>query len=201
MIAKVLKKIDDVLFKNISKVVNGWVRRKKFKQHKMDFALMMKNWEASWWVAITLWQAYQYFTKHHLGAVAAQMVLLLFIALLEGTAYAMMKNQKRNHDVLFANRKNPNVYQMEKIVLELVREQTYKTRVFAVVMMLVLAVFVATVNPLLLPIYIGGGLQIYISLVFDFDEPEQKEKAKESITEILKKSWENLTKEFKPQGV
>lgn len=202
MTAKFLKKIDDWLFKATSAVVIRWVKKKKHKQHKYDFAIMIKGWEAAWWLGVLIWQIFNFLVKRHVAAAIVSFVLMLVVAVLETFYFWIMKQAKHDYDIRFANRKNPIIYQIEKEVMQAVREATLEHRLMGIVVMFTLSVLVLFINPLLLPIYLAGLLQMYISLVFDFDDPDKKEKEKkESLTEVALKAWRNLTGALNPKGI
>lgn len=200
---RTFKKLDSLIFAAVSGIVVGWVKRKKFAKHKYDFFLMIHDWEIAWWCFVICYIAYKGAIVHHqifLAVGVSAFLILLVGAGVVGKRY-LLNSQKADYDLIFARRKNPQIYNLVKEFNALIFENSYKQRVFMLVFNIaVLFYFIFELSPVA-PIFILNTMWLYDRYIFDFDEPDKKdEKKKEPLTELLAGRWRQITAGLAPKG-
>jgi hypothetical protein len=192
---KLLKKIDQFLFDNISKVVVLWVKKQGGKKHKYDFFLKLQSWKIYIWLPVMAYQPAVAFYAHKLPAYKILFLMgpMLLMIGLELFLYRILLEQKQDYDILFARRKDPIVYQAVKETCAWLWEKRASSRQKALSLQMVAMVFFAVFNWPVTIIYIILIISLYETFIFDFDDPDKKEKKKtEPLTETMLNAWKNL---------
>lgn len=192
---KYIKKLDKWLFDVISHVVVGWVKKKKFAQHKYDFFLMVHDYQIAYFVAVIFFIVSVDIYKHHVqvGVIAA-ITLTVLLGFSEGMRRMDMLDSKKKYDIIFVHRKNPEMYNLVKELNQHLYERGWQYRRWVIPLTILFLVYVISNHPpFVAPIFLFNIAQLYESYIFDFDEPEKKEKKqKDSVTDIIMGSWKNL---------
>ncbi len=218
-ILNLLRKIDRGILNLLTNIVRKWIKKHDYKKHKVDYTINVRKLTLALLFSFALLAPAIIFLMQGKYLNAGFHVSIWSVSV--GIAYwrllKMVREEKPIHDVLFSLRKNPQVYNMEKEVLEFVFIATRRTRVSVAVFTLLIEWFFAvalvliyftapvpvTTLPLAVFFFINPFLSTteqYLFYVFDFDEPEEKKKvAKENISEIFLRAWQNLIGGLAPQ--
>lgn len=174
------------------------------KKHKYDFFIMLHDWLIAYWVVVVICLVCYDMQSHRPGVAAIRGILLMvFIGLGEGGRRQSLVYEKDGYDQIFARRKNPEIYNSMKEITALLFETGWGHRKFLIAFNIVLLVFVSFGQPpIFFPAIIFSLLQLYQSYIFDFDEPEKKDKkVTDSVTDIVFGAWKNLIGGLVPKGV
>lgn len=200
---KYLKKIDIWIFALVTKIVVGWVKRKKFSQHKFDFFILMHGWEIAMWIVAILYAAITGILQHKILAASLVVAIMSVFMVVAGTGFRLMlKSEKEDYDILFARRKDPNIYKLVKEVNSLLYQKGWPRRAIPLMVNIIAFVYfgISSHSPVT-PMFIFNIMHIYQNYIFDFDEPEKKDKKKKaSLTEIMSARWRAITAPLAPQN-
>jgi len=216
-----IKQIDKWFLGVLTQYVRKWIKKNNFEKHKVDFEIRLTELKiVLTFTLAAILPAVFYAAEGH-----------IFSASWHFTVWSMMTGiyvlklgrkiaeEKPRHDILFSLRKNPQVYQMEKEVLEEVFETMRHRRLpfiffdFAIswffCSMWVLFFYFTPLSTSLPTLFVAvyffvtpfiNAIDMYMIFVFDFDEPDEKKKvAKESISKIFLRAWQNLIGGLAPQ--
>lgn len=193
-------KLDDKVFALVEKVVVKWVKRRKYKQHKYDFLLMLKKWELVAYLVLLPLCVFLalYFHRTSLFTIGFLAVFLAWFGYMD---YKMVRQMKENYDPLFMARKHPIVYQSMKALADDIYERDKKYREWMLLANLFMGgLNLVFVNYFILPLILMNILRLYIHAVFDFDEPDEYKEAKKELSEVVKAAWQSLVGALQPQG-
>lgn len=196
-----LQKIDNFLFTHCENLTRRWVRKKKFKQHKYDLMLKIERLELSYWVAYWLFTMGVAVVRHHAIALALIMPVAIMLVGLAFFNMSATKDMKDWYDILFMNRKHPDIYKAVKEASENGRESSWPQRRIMIIAFFGIMIVQSFLVPFLVPLLIPALYRLYVTWIFDFDEPDEKKKAKDSLTERAMESFRNLVRGMNPQGV
>ena len=208
---KQLIKIDRWILNTLTQYVRKWIKKNDFKKHKIDFMLKVELIQIGVVIIFAaLLPATWYLIAGQKFSAIAHLTLWLLFTLFYLKGMNLTLSLKKWHDYIFALRKNPEIYEMEKQATEHYFIESRRRRMEGFAMTIGLTIFISmmllfldlvlhqiSANTLMVAYFLISNflsiLNRYILLVFDFDEPEEKKKvAKESITEVMLKAWQNL---------
>lgn len=194
-----MSQLDDYLYQELTKIVVKWVKKNKYKKHKYDFFIMVHGWEIAYWVVAIMYMAWQTVSvTHHYWVTGFFAVFGSLLVFLEYLRYKDFSDMKQWYDTLWLQRKNPVIYNSVKEVSSEIFQKNKKTRIFSIQINLFAILWMAFLNPVLVPIYVFSTVFLYTNVIFDFDEPDEKKKATDSVTDKVKEAWENLIRGLKP---
>jgi len=164
-----------------------------------DFFIQALTWEIAFWVFAL---GYPFIRGSRSWFLIIAMVLVT--ALIVGVEILKMQSMlhvKEAYDQLWERRKNPIVYQAVKEVTDHFANEPHhrRPRQFALKINLFAGLLFIVINPVLTPIYLLNIFNAYHEAIFDFDEPEKKEKKQEDwLTELQSTRWQNLIGALNP---
>lgn len=216
---KKLIKIDQYLLDKITEHTRRWIAKHAYEKHKVDLTIQVRK--------VKLWMLFflcfllpaMWFIIE--GRILMAGFHLLIWSFSVGINYFSLQRliyqQKPVHDILWASRKNPAVYEMEKAVLAHVFVALRRNRIKFIAFDFSISWFLAAFLTLLMSVASNAPLgniviacyfflsplielvEQYLFFVFDFDEPQGKKKVKVSLTEIVKREWQRIVEGFAPQ--
>jgi len=187
------KSLDDKCREIATHYTRSWIKKHKFKYHKYDLRMMIRGWAITYWAATSIFLAFRMFTQHDNVSGTFMIVVGVGIPMIMGSLEMKLEKDRKNwYDEIWLQRKNPVVYRVMKHVVEQMWQEDYGFRKGLWAMEIGFVFLLMFTNPWLVLLTLEVLARTYIYHVFDFDEPEKKEKPKESLTEITKKAWENL---------
>lgn len=198
---KIIPKIDNWIFKKLSDHVIKYVQKNKYAKHKYDFFVNTKGWEIAYWVGALLFVMGRFILRHIIVGVVVDGIFLAILLVVNYFDYQVTLVAKERYDILWVHRKNPAVYNVVKETCQVLWEETTQIRRRVLTLNLTFFILMVFWNPILAPVYLFIIAKPYINYIFDFDEPDKKEKAKESISEVLLRSWQNLIGNINPKGI
>lgn len=214
-----LKKIDRWILNTLTQYVRKWIKKNNFEKHKVDFGIKLEEYTLYSLIlfAVVLSGVLYVIQGQMFTAFFHASVWLVLAAFQYVRIIKMRFKDKPWHDQLFSLRKNPQIYQMEKEVLEHVFQLHIKRRLsfvgfhafitFWIVGALGALTWIGglgpAINMTLIYLVIGWAttsISMYLICVFDFDEPEEKKKVvKESLTEMVSREWQRIVEGLAPQ--
>lgn len=190
-----LKKFDLWLFNLVSAMVVRWVRKNKFAKHKVDFFIMLHDWLIAYWFVLMFYIIFLGVKHHNAGwAMLTSGVMLLLVSLGEGSRRLILIDKKKEHDILFVHRKNPKIYNTVKELNTLLFKRDWVFRKFMLPITIILSAYILSEWPSkFFPMFLFNLTYIYQEYIFDFDEPEKKDKkVEDSVTDVVMGAWKNL---------
>lgn len=190
--------VDDWLREKLTDVIQWYVRKNKGTKHKFDFMISV-----TWWGLILSTFCFapivaDRFIHHKIaGLVSCAVVMTLNLI---GTIFTNRLNKeiKVHYDELWQLRKHPIVFNIMKSKTDAIHERDRAMRKWFLIVNLILFGIELALVPAMLPYLSVGFVRIYISSVFDFDDPDEYKKAKDEATEVEKQSWRNLVDSLQP---
>lgn len=208
-----MQKVDQYIYDKWTEFIRRWIKKQDYKKHKIDFYMKLERLHLFLLIAFGIvaptivYIIFGYYFSAGFQVVAWGTITCFWILSMVDTA----RRTKPRHDLMFSLRKNPAIYNFEKAVMEELFEQGKKSRAselvffggFTLVIAIVLALF-ATAGSKVMAIYFILDLPVYFLkkytfLVFDFEEPKPRKKAKKSLSEIILRSWQELIGGLAPQ--
>lgn len=212
-----IDRIDRGIFRVVESLVLKYVRRKKYTRHKYDLRIKMREIKV---VVLSIIVFVCMPIDFALGGTSLVMTMFMISAWTfslwgEIRLLNIAKSQKESYDILFSMRKNPIVYREMQEVLKILFSETQERRFFIIKLNSSILFFVVSILTLVLlfnavdigdaiffylvPTVIAEILDNYVDYVFDFDEPEMKDKKeKDSVTDLVMKKWRELVSLPKP---
>lgn len=214
---KSLIKVDRWFLDQLTDYVKRWIAKREYKKHKFDFLIQLEWMDVILCLVLgTILPVLWYVIAHKYWA--ATLHLCVWGAFVGMRIMGILTTQKLKifHDYFFAMRKNPQIYEIEKEATEKIFLKSRRDRIFWSISTFTIAV---TIGSLLIMLdqamgQIGAStlmaffividnvlttIQRYVIYVFDFDEPEQKKRVKESITELVLREWQRIVGALNPQ--
>lgn len=198
-----IEKLDNLIFEKLTAYTRQWVKNKKYKKHKFDLFIEFAGYETAYWAAEIIFSMVRIAWSH--GPIWLNIIYIVFgsaVMIFQYIKTQDLKEQKEFYDQLWLQRKNPNVYNAVKEVTEEMFQSRKQWRQRQLAINLGLCGAMLLLNPLLTPVYGFMIVSQYYNYVFDFDEPEKKEKkATERLSDLLLGSWKNLIAGLNPASV
>lgn len=191
-----LSKIDKRIYAAMTAYVRRWVKKQKFQKHKFDFLIKVEKIEIGLWIAGIGWAVVR---AHNVVASVPLALLGLLVVWLAYGSLRHTERMKEAYDILFMHRKHPEIYQAVKEAMEAGFAENSKRRHLYFVVNLLFFALNITLNPLFAAMILSHTFNSYILWVFDFDEPDKKEKEKkEALTEVMQRAFNDLVRGLAP---
>ena len=215
---KFIIKLDRSILDWLTEYIRAWIEKNDYEKHKVDYTIKIQRIRLICLFLMAMLLPGLWFIA--MGKFFSGGFHLAIWSISVGMSYYRLQKTiyetKPRHDIMFSARKNPAIYEMEKVVLEHVFIATRKTRIlfmsldfgvswFLAVSLLLLWAFSPFPSPYLITaLYftISPIIELidqYLFYVFDFDEPKPRKRKKESLTQILLKEWQKIVEGFSPQ--
>lgn len=207
---KLIIKLDRYILDSLTSFILIWIKKRNYEKHKIDFKIQTQ------WIQLFMLLLFCITMPVIFYALIGEIISAMLQVVIWGMAALIdyffiqiaITKTKPDHDRLFSLRKNPAVYENEKRMSEWLFVETRKIRLSVSAFLIFILLFYVGLN-LLLPYLFNSTqvfvaiflivnsalaiIQIYVGNVFDFDEPEPKEKkAKASLTELVLKAWQEF---------
>lgn len=219
---KFIQKTDEFLFQISEMIILYFVKKNKYKYNKYKIMLFFKQINIALLILTMLFLTpLGIMFKNNLNTkelLTTQGILFFFFSLIiffELLEYFTLKKKESIYNPLFLLRKYPTIYKLVKsvtmfdfIVKKKLRFNMIKTRFiiygffYLIIIPLNLSNGLGLEDSFLLYFIISHFLIVlndYLDSIFDFDEPDKKrKKAKEKITDLVRKRLEELGKVCNP---